>query len=125
MPLPIDFKIDKIIKEIQTELKKEYGKDVSYETIVKVLEHQSISTVKAMAEGHTITWKYYGTYVATAKRVNALNKQYTKKGKIPTLVDNGLIRISFTKQGENTGTTTLVGHRKTDELGQGIWASSK
>ena len=64
MALPIDFKVDKIIKEIQTELLKEYGKDVPYNIIVKVLEHQCISTVKGMANGDTIVWKYFGTYAA-------------------------------------------------------------
>lgn len=119
MPLIIDYKVDKIIKEIQTELKKDYGKEIPYQVIVRVLEQQCISTVKGMAEGHTVVWKYFGTYVATAKRVNALNKQYEKKGKIPTLEDNGLIRMSFKRNGEAVGSTTIIGHRKSDTEQQG------
>lgn len=119
MPLIIDYKVDKIIKEIQAELKKEYGKDVPYKVLVRVLEQQCISTVKGMAEGHTVTWKYFGTYVATKKRVDALNKQYAKKGKMPTLEDNGLIRLSFKKDGTAVASTEIVGHRKADLEEQG------
>ncbi len=119
MPLIIDYKVDKIIKEIQAELKKEYGKDIPYQVIVRVVEQQCISTIKGMAEGDTVTWKYFGTYVATKKRVDALNKQYIKKGKMPTLEDNGLIRLSFKRDGEAVASTTIIGHRKSDTEMQG------
>lgn len=119
MPLIIDYTVDKIIKEIQAELKKEYGKDIPYDVVVKVVEQQCISTLKGMANGDTVIWKYFGTFVATKKRVDALNKQYIKKGKTPTLEDNGLIRVSFKRNGETNGTTTIVGHRKSDLEEQG------
>jgi hypothetical protein len=121
MPLNIDYKVDKIIKEIQAELKKEYGKDVDYNTVVRVIEQECRSTVKAFAEGDTIVWKYFGTYVATKKRVDALNNQYIKKGKLPTLEDNGLIRLSFKRNGEAVAATEIVGHRKSDTDSQGDW----
>lgn len=119
MPLNIDYKVDKIIKEIQAELKKEYGKDVDYNTVIRVIEQQCRSTVKGMAEGDTVVWKYFGTYVATKKRVDALNKQYIRKGKTPTLEDNGLIRLSFKRNGEAVKATEIVGHRKSDTDMQG------
>lgn len=119
MPLIIDYKVDKIIKEIQVELKKDYGKDISYQTLIKVIEQQYISTVKGMAEGNTVVWKYFGTYVATKKRVDALNKQYIRKGKIPTLEDNGLIRLSFQRDGKAIASTDITAHRKSDLEEQG------
>lgn len=121
MPLPIDYKIDKIIKEIQAELKKDYGKDISYEVIVKVVEQQIKSTVKGMAEGNTIVWKYFGTYVATKKRVDALNKQYARIGKTPTLEDNGLLRLSFKRDGKAITATEITPHKKDDLDMQGDW----
>lgn len=125
MPLIIDYKVDRIIKEIQAELKKEYGKDVPYEVIVRVVEQQCISTVKGMSEGHTVTWKYWGTYVATKKRVDALNKQYEKKGKYPTLQDNGLVRASFDRKGAKITVTEIVGHRIADTELQGEYLLRK
>ena len=121
MPIPIDYKIDKIIKEIQTELKKEYGRDVSYDSIVKVIEQQCKSTVKGMAEGNTIVWKYFGTYVATKKRVDALNKQYARIGKTPTLEDNGLLRLSFKRDGKAIASTDITPHKVNDLDMQGDW----
>lgn len=98
MPLPIDYKIDKIIKEIQTKLKEE-GKDISYDTIYKCINHQVNSLSEGMREGDTIIWKYFGSFVATKKRVEGLNKTYEKVGKAPTLEDKGLIRLSFNRKG--------------------------
>lgn len=105
--LIIDYKIDRLIKEIQKELKDKDGKELSYQTIVDVIESQINSTVDGMANGDTIIWKYFGTFVATKRRVDALNKVYVKKGKTPTLQDTGLIRMSFKKTGEKNGTTDL------------------
>lgn len=96
--LPIDFKVDKIIKTIQSEFKAN-NVEVSYETIVAILESQCIATAEGMKNGDTIVWKYFGTFVATKKRVDMLNKLYAKKGYTPKLEDTGLIRVSFTKDG--------------------------
>lgn len=114
MPLIIDYKVDKIIKEISAELLKEYGKIVPYEIIVKIIEQQCISTIKGMAKGDTIVWKYFGTYVATKKRVDSLNKRYEKHGKPITLEDHGLMRMSFTKKGVLTNEGEFVGQSKHD-----------
>lgn len=113
MSLPVDYKIDKIIKEIQKELKEE-GKEVSYDTILKCVNQQIYSTMSGMERGDTIMWKYFGTFVATKKRVDGLNKTYAKIGKNPTLQDNGLIRLSFNRQGELVNETEFVGQRKDD-----------
>jgi hypothetical protein len=121
MSIPIDYKIDKIVKDIQAELKKEYGKDVPYESIVKAIEQQCKSTVKGMAEGDTVVWKYFGTYVATKKRVDALNKQYARIGKTPTLEDNGLLRLSFKRDGKAIASTEITPHKKEDIEMQGDW----
>ena len=43
MPLPVDYKIDKIIKEIQKDL-SDKGKEVSYDTILRCLNQQINST---------------------------------------------------------------------------------
>lgn len=119
MPLANDFIVDRIIKEIQAELKKVFDKDIPYKVVVKILEQQCLSTVRGMNEGHTITWKYFGNYVATKKRVDALNKQFIKRGRMPMLEDNGLIRLSFKKDGTAIGSTIIVGHRKADLSEQG------
>ena len=119
MPLIIDYKVDKIIKEIQSELQIKYKKEISYNVIVKVLEQQCKSTVKGMAEGHTVIWKYFGSYVATKKRVDALNKKYERIGKQITLEDTGLIRLSFKRNGEAVTSTTIEVQRKSDLENQG------
>lgn len=106
--LQIDFKIDKIIKEIQEKVKDSTGKELNYETIVNVLSAQIAATVNGMANGHTIVWKRFGTFVATKRRVDALNKKYITEGKTPTLVDTGLTRISFNRSGEQTGKIDLL-----------------
>lgn len=115
MALPIDFKIDKTIKRIQNELSKN-NIEVSYETILAVINQQVDSTITGMENGHTVVWKYFGTFVATQKRVDSLNKFYSIKGKKPTLVDNGFARISFTRQGEEVTKSTFEGTSKKDLL---------
>lgn len=92
--LVIDYQINKIIQKIQNDY-REKGKEVSYGTIVRVVESQLRAIVDGMAEGNTITLKYIGTFIATKKRVDVLNRQYEKKGKRATLVDNGVMRMVF------------------------------
>lgn len=91
--LPLDFKVDKIIKQISSELK------IDYQTIVAILEAQCYTTAEGMKNGDTIVWKYFGTFVAPKKRVDMLNKIYKRKGFTPKLEDRGLIRLAFTKDG--------------------------
>jgi len=106
--LIIDFKIDKLIKHIQENHTDAKGNKLEYETIVKVLEAQLNSTLHGMLHGHTVVWKYFGTFSATKRRVDALNNKYKKAGKTPTLVDNGMIRMSFKRTGEQIGKTDLL-----------------
>lgn len=98
--ISLDYTLDKIIKEIQEEIKVETGREISYDTCVKIINHQIDSTVKGMSKGYTIVWKYFGTFVATQKRVDMLNKTYISKGKTPTLEDKGFMRISFNRKGD-------------------------
>lgn len=106
--LPIDFKVDKIIKQISTDL------SVSYETIVAILEAQCYTTAEGMKNGDTVVWKYFGTFVATKKRVDMLNKMYKKKGYTPKLEDRGLIRMAFTKDGFKRAESALEYTSKQD-----------
>lgn len=114
--LIIDFKIDRLIKEICKELKDKDGKPLEYQTIVDVIESQIDATVDGMARGDTVIWKYFGTFVATKRAVDALNKKYISKGKTPTLQDNGLMRMSFKRSGVEIGSTTLEATAKKDLL---------
>lgn len=111
MSLPIDYKIDKIVKQIQAEIKTEHGIDISFDTVVRILESQIIATAKGMSEGQTIVWKYFGTFVATKKRVDNLNKRYTKVGKPIGLKDTGFMRMSFKKNGEVGETKAEFNHK--------------
>lgn len=91
--LQIDYKIDKIIKKIQSQIRDENGKPLSYETIVNIIESQIDSTVDGMRNGDSIVWKYFGTFQVNVKRIDMLNNQYIKKGKTPTIFkyeDRGL-----------------------------------
>lgn len=90
--LIIDYTVDKIIKEIQTEL-KEQGIEISYELIKSVIEQQEISTAQGIKDGSTIVRKYFGTFSITKKRMNALNNRYLKAGCTPNLEDRGLYNI--------------------------------
>lgn len=110
--LIIDYKIDKIIKDIQKKITDANGKELSYQTIVKIIETQIECTVNGMAQGHTIVWKLFGTFSASRKRVDALNNKYIREGKTPTLVDTGLVRMSFKRSGQITGQTEIEGSKK-------------
>lgn len=114
--LIIDYKIDRLIKEIQKDSKDKNGKELTYETIVEVLESQLKATINGMATGDTIVWKFLGSFVATKRRVDALNKRYERRGKTPTLKDTGLVRMSFKRTGEIKGTTDLSDSRERDIL---------
>lgn len=96
---PIDYTTTKVVKEIQDELRKTLGVEVDSETIIKIVEGQTLSTVEGFKHGHTVVWKYFGTFIATDKRVKALNDSYARKGLTPLLVDTGFKRISFNKDG--------------------------
>lgn len=89
MSLPIDFKIDKIVKQIAVEL------NIPYDNVLAAVNQQITSTISGMERGDEVTWKYFGTFLATKNRIDNLNKTYKLKGKIPTLVDTGLIQIKF------------------------------
>lgn len=102
MPLPIDYKLDKIFKQIQEEIRTEINIEVSLQTIEAVINQQIKSTINGMSTGATIVWKYFGKFVATQQRVDGLNKIYEKKGKKPTLMDYGYRRISLNKFGDIT-----------------------
>lgn len=115
MPLPVDYKIDKIIKEIQKDL-SDKGKEVSYDTILRCLNQQINSTIKGIERGDTIVWKYFGTFVATKRRVEGLNKIYARKGIAPQLQDTGLTRISFNQKGEFISEGVFEPKRKEDTL---------
>lgn len=97
--LQIDYKIDKIIKKIQSQTRDENGNSLTYETVVSIIESQIDCTVEGMRNGDSIVWKYFGTFLVNAKRVVMLNNQYIKKGKTPTLFkqeDTGLAsKITF------------------------------
>jgi nucleoid DNA-binding protein len=97
--LVIDYTINKFIQQLQTKY-RDQGKEISYGTIVNVIEAQLKAIPEGMAQGDTIMLKKLGTFVATKKRVDILNKQYEKKGKKPGLVDKGLTRMSFKRDGE-------------------------
>jgi len=97
--LPIDYKVNKFIIQIQKEFKDELNIDIEYDTIVAVLESQNQAIADGMKNGDTVVLKYFGTFVATKKRVDMLNKQYARKGLTPKLEDKGLVRLSFSKWG--------------------------
>lgn len=92
--LVIDYTVNKIIQNIQSDF-REKGKEISYGAIVTALEAQLHAIVDGMADGNTVVCKYLGTFKATKKRIDVLNKQYERKGKKPTLVDKGLVRMSL------------------------------
>lgn len=96
---PTDYTIIKTAKNVQQNIKNELGVDVSIETILKIVEGQTTSTIEGFKHGHTVVWKYFGTFIATPKRVKALNDSYERKGLTPLLVDTGFQRISFKKDG--------------------------
>lgn len=100
MVLFIDYTILQLVKTIQKKVKDKDGKELSQEVIIKIIESELDTIVNGMAQGHTINLKYFGSFVATKKRVDALNNTYLKRGKTPTLVDSGVMRMSFKKNGE-------------------------
>lgn len=116
MPLPVDYKIDKIIKEIQIEIKKEMNVDVTYNTILNIVSSQVSGTVKGMEEGHTIVWKYFGSFVATQRRVDMLNRTYIKKGKTPTIIDTGFERVSLSRDGKKIIAESTFSKTGNDDL---------
>lgn len=95
MALPIDFKVDKIIKQIQKELEEKFKVLIPYDTVVRIIEQQIKSTTDGMERGDKVTWKYFGTFLATKNRIDNLNKTYEARGKTPTLVDCGFYTIKF------------------------------
>ena len=99
MPLPIDYKINKIYGQIKSEVSTELGVDIPTQAIDAIVNQQIKSTIKAMSNGDTMIWKYFGKFVATEKRVDMLNRSYTRKGKKPTLVDTGYKRVSLDRRG--------------------------
>lgn len=103
--LPIDYRIDRLLKEIQNELRIEFKLEIPYEVIKAVVEQQAITTAEGLLGGHSSIWKYFGNFVATKKNVDSLNKRYAKIGLTPMLVDSGLMRMSFTKAGEELGSS--------------------
>lgn len=112
MAIGIDYKLDKLIKEIQTEIKEELGEDLDYATVAQMVNQQVKSTVAGMSRGDTVVWKYFGSYVATQRRVDMLNKRYEKIGKKPTLLDRGFYRVSLDRKGQVTNEGTFEpGHR--------------
>lgn len=113
MALAIDYKLDKVIREIQAEIKEELGVDLDYDTIVEMANQQVKSTVEGMKRGDTVVWKFFGSFVATQRRVDMLNKKYEKLGKKPTLIDTGFFRVSLNRKGDviNEGIFE-PGHRK-------------
>lgn len=105
--LVIDYKIDKLIRKIASTTKDAKGEFLTYDAVVEIIEAQLRATVDGMAEGNTIIWKYFGTFVATKRRVDMLNKRREREGRIPTLVDTGLVRVSFKRNGDKIGETDL------------------
>jgi hypothetical protein len=99
MSFNIDYTVDTIIKEIIDEIGTELGEEVTYDMVRTVIEQQSKSTVEGMKQGHTIIWKYFGTFVASKKRVDALNNRYRILGLRPNLEDRGFYRVSFDASG--------------------------
>ena len=116
--LVIDYKINKIIQGIQAQY-REKGQELSYGTIVRVVESQLNAIVDGMAKGDSIVLKYLGTFAATSSRVDRLNKQYKKKGKDPGLVDTGFLSMSFKKDGTVNGSTELAPNRKDNGIQKG------
>lgn len=112
--LPVDYKVDKIIKSIQAEIKTEFDIDVPFNTVIRLIEAQVKATAKGMAEGQTIVWKYLGTFVATKARVQNLNKKYINRGKKPTLVDAGFARVTFNGKGTLIAESTFESTSKRD-----------
>lgn len=116
MPLPVDYKIDKIFKKIQEEIKEELNIEVSLTTIESIVNQQIKSTIKGMSTGDTVIWKYFGKFVATQQRVDGLNRIYKRKGKVPTLIDNGYHRISLDRKGDKTSEGEFTPAKKRDFL---------
>ena len=114
MELNLDFKLDRLIKEIIKEVKEEDGIDLPYNVAKKIVEQQYLTTLEGMRRGWTIVWKYFGTISATKKRVDALNNMYIRKGLTPTLLDTGLVRRSFTKGGTEIGESVFESTSKND-----------
>lgn len=98
--LNVDYKITRLIKEIQEEIFKENNIEVSSDDILKCINNQYRCLVNGMANGDTIVLKFFGTFVATQKRVDVLNKKYEKQGRKKGLEDFGFKRISFNKKDE-------------------------
>jgi hypothetical protein len=97
--LIIDYTVDKIIKEIISEIKKETGIDITYELAKSIIEQQEISTAQGIKDGNTVVRKYFGTFLVTKKRMNALNNKYLKAGCTPNLEDRGLYNFINTPNG--------------------------
>lgn len=88
------------MRQIQSEILHERGIEVNLSTIERCLNQQVKTTIKGMESGYTITWKYFGSFVATQKRVDMLNRTYIKKGKNPTLIDTGFHRMALSRKGD-------------------------
>ena len=89
--LVIDFTVDKIIKEIISELKIEKGIILDYDVIKSVIEQQEISTANAIENGENlIVRKYFGKFILKPIRVKHLNNTFLKHNLIIDLEDRGL-----------------------------------
>lgn len=99
MALVVDYKLDKVIKEIQSEMKAEMGIDLEYRAIEAMVQQQVNTTVAGMGRGDTVVWKFFGNFSANQRRVDKLNERYQKIGKRPTLVnvDSGFYQVKLSK----------------------------
>lgn len=86
----VDYRIQQAFDSVSKKAEDKFGKKYSSQLIEDIIRSQSKSVVDGMKEGHTIVCKYFGSFVATSKRIELLNKSMIKKNKRPTLVDNGL-----------------------------------
>ena len=112
--LVIDYTVDKIIKDIITELKNEKEIEVDYDTVKSVIEQQEISTAKGIENGDDIHRKYFGKFILKPRRVNALNNKLIEQGIQPNLEDRGLYTFKIIN---GTWYITLISNLKYKENG--------
>ena len=91
-----DKTITRILSEIQKEMSIEYNVHIEHSTIKKIFNQQIKFTADNIPLGHTIVWKYFGTFLAPEKNIEMRNKYLISKGKTPTLIDTGYQVVSLT-----------------------------
>lgn len=114
--LQIDYEIDQILQKIEKQLVRQGHGNVDRATIISVIESQLEGLVSGMAAGCEVVFPYLGRFTASKRRIDALNKKYEVIGKKAGLVDRGVYRMSFLKNGQELGEVDTTGFKASTML---------